>query len=65
LTEIDPFCHKQFKPCSKGKISIDFEMGEFEKKVNELYKAEDLRDGYAPFCKHIFIENFTEALVYY
>lgn len=24
-----------------------------------------LRDGYAPFCKHIFIPNFTPALTYY
>jgi hypothetical protein len=21
-----------------------------------------LKDGYAPFCKHLFIENFTEAI---
>ena len=24
-----------------------------------------LRDGYAPFCKHIFVPNFTPALTYY
>jgi hypothetical protein len=40
-------------------------MEEFEKKVNDLYKEEDLKPGYAPFCKHLFIENFTEAQVYY
>ena len=21
-----------------------------------------LKDGYAPFCKHLFIENFTDAI---
>lgn len=21
-----------------------------------------LREGYAPFCKHIFIDNFTDAV---
>ena len=25
----------------------------------------ELRPGYAEFCKHIFIPNFTEASVYY
>ena len=25
----------------------------------------ELKDGYAPFCKHIFIPNFTNANVYY
>jgi len=30
--------------------------------VNARYDEKNLKDGYAPFCKHIFIENdFTEA----
>lgn len=24
-------------------------------------KLSILKDGYAPFCKHIFVENFTDA----
>jgi hypothetical protein len=37
---------------------------EFETIVNEIYKAEDLKEGYAPFCKHIFIRNdFSDAKV--
>lgn len=37
---------------------------EFEEIVNQRYKEEDLKDGYAPFCKHIFIENdFSDARV--
>ena len=34
--------------------------------MNEFYlNAKDnggLKDGYAPFCKHLFIENFTDAI---
>lgn len=39
-------------------------MSEFEKIVNERYDESLLQDGYAPFCKHLFIENdFTDARV--
>ena len=32
--------------------------------VNERFILSNLQDGYAPFCKHIFIENdFTDARV--
>ena len=24
-----------------------------------------MKDGYAPFCKHLFIENFTDAISCY
>ena len=30
--------------------------------VNEHYKPEDLVDGYAPFCKHLFIPNKWNVL---
>ena len=37
---------------------------EFTKIVNERYDGSKLVDGYAPFCKHIFIKNdFTDATV--
>lgn len=35
----------------------------FEQRLNELYSPELLKPGYAPFCKHLFIENFTDAVV--
>jgi len=39
-------------------------MEEFARIVNERYLEENLKDGYAPFCKHLFIENdFTDARV--
>lgn len=57
---------RQFKSTEEGKpANIEFNPEEFEAKVNELYDEKNLKDGYAPFCKHIFIENFTEAKVFY
>jgi hypothetical protein len=32
--------------------------------VNERYDESKLKEGYAPFCKHLFIANdFTDAVV--
>lgn len=39
------------------KISTD--KTEFLNKVNELVNSTELKDGFAPFVKHLFIENFT------
>lgn len=37
---------------------------EFEKIVNERYDETKLKDGYAPFCKHLFVKNdFTDVRV--
>ena len=38
-------------------------ISEFEDIVNERFKDESqLVDGYAPFCKHVFLQNdFTDA----
>jgi hypothetical protein len=62
---IDPFCHKQFplsfpQPSSKGsssKLSVTAE--EFEHVLNDFIHREkyQLKDGYAPFCKHVFLPN--------
>ena len=40
-------------------------VAEFEEIVNARFVDEShLKDGYAPFCKHLFLENdFTEAKV--
>ena len=59
---IDPFCFRQFQQNS-GKVFIDYDMEKFEKKINGIYEKNGgeamLKPGYAPFCKHIFIENFV------
>ena len=61
----DPFCLKQFVSSGKPGANLDLDPTEFEAKINQLYKPENLRDGYAPFCKHLLVENFTSAQVYY
>lgn len=62
---LEPFCFKQFEP-SAGSLYLNYDKEAFATKVNEFYlKVKDeggLKDGYAPFCKHLFIENFTEAI---
>jgi hypothetical protein len=58
---VDPFCYRQFQQYEQSKtyggtvFSLSIEV--FENIVNERYKTENLKDGYAPFCKHIFLIN--------
>ena len=56
---------RQFKASNNPKANIDFVPEEFERLVEKQYDSKLLKDGYAPFCKHLFIENFTETPVYY
>jgi hypothetical protein len=65
---VDPFCFRQFREndVSKGYSGTVFDVSieDFERIVNERFKEGDLKDGYAPFCKHLFVENdFTDAVV--
>lgn len=63
---IDGWClGRQFGREATGS-AIHFDPEEFEKRVNrELEERGGLEkclvDGYAPFCKHMFLENFTDA----
>lgn len=59
---VDPFCYKQFDQNS-GAVFIPYDLQLFENMLNQLYFPELLKPGYAPFCKHLFVENFTEAKV--
>jgi hypothetical protein len=66
--KVDPFCYRQFaeQDASKsyGGTAFSLSIQNFEDIANERYKEEDLKDGYAPFCKHIFLVNdFTDARV--
>ena len=58
---VDRFCFRQFQeyPQSKsyGGTVYSQSIEAFEEIVNSRFKAEDLRDGYAPFCKHLFLVN--------
>ena len=60
LFVIDKFCLKQFNNPSYTGTQINYDVQEFEKRVNLAYSAgAKLVDGYAPFCKHLFIPNFA------
>jgi hypothetical protein len=66
---VDPFAFRQFRehavahPGYTGTV-FDIAIDEFEEIVNRRYREEDLKPGYAPFCKHLFVENdFTDATV--
>ena len=58
---VDPFCLRQFtQDTGYAGARIEVSVEAFEAKVNELFEAGGhvLVDGYAPFCKHIFVPNF-------
>jgi hypothetical protein len=63
---VDPFCFRQFAEMesSKGYSGTVFNISiqQFEEIVNSRFDPTNLIDGYAPFCKHIFLKNdFTDA----
>ena len=64
---VDPFCFRQFSEHGKaseayGGTVFSISVSEFEDIVNGRFAEANLKDGYAPFCKHIFVENdFTDA----
>ena len=62
---LDPFCYPAFEPKDENTpAAVEFDKEEFTVRVNEFYvtyKDTKLIDGYAPFWKHLFIENFTTA----
>uniref|UniRef100_A0A0G4HFB2 Uncharacterized protein n=1 Tax=Chromera velia CCMP2878 TaxID=1169474 RepID=A0A0G4HFB2_9ALVE len=62
---LDEFAFRQFDDPKFSGSKIVFDKTEFIKKVNEIWKTANpplqLKDGYAPFCKHLFVENFVGA----
>ena len=62
---LDDFCMRQFDKAKAGLSLIDYDKAAFAAKIQESYDNTPdmvLHDGYAPFCKHIFVPNFTTAL---
>ena len=62
---LEDFCMRQFDKSKAGLSFIDFDKQAFTAKIQEAYDNEEsvqLIDGYAPFCKHVFVKNFTETL---
>lgn len=65
---VDPFCFRQFDEHADSKkyggTVFSLSVADFERIVNERFQSADLKDGYAPFCKHVFLVNdFTNARV--
>lgn len=67
---VDPFCYRQFvekNGAGGGGYAgalFDVPISAFEDVVNSRYDRAYLVDGYAPFCKHLFVTNdFTTARV--
>jgi hypothetical protein len=58
---MDAFAIRQFNNPDYTGTQVDYDIKLFEQKVNEFYAtgAHPLVDGYAPFCKHLFIPNFA------
>eukprot|EP00808_Paulinella_micropora_P031275 g48626.t1 len=69
---LDRFALRQFdKNAGVSHTVIDYDPQAFISKVNEFYESkkasakedsEVLVDGYAPFCKHLFMPNFLKQL---
>eukprot|EP00914_Ancora_sagittata_P013831 GHVO01027157.1.p1 GENE.GHVO01027157.1~~GHVO01027157.1.p1 ORF type:complete len:203 (+),score=33.03 GHVO01027157.1:54-662(+) len=57
------FAYRQFDDPEYSGTYIDWDKEMFLAKVNEIIGKNqgELCPGYAPFCKHMFIENFTRA----
>ena len=58
---LDPFVLRQFDDPEYAGTRFDYDKTAFEAKVNEYYTSGSypLMDGYAPFCKHLFVPNFV------
>jgi len=56
---MDAFGLRQFNNPTYTGTQINFDPIEFEKKVNQHFvEGLPLVEGYAPFCKHLFVPNF-------
>ena len=59
---LDKFAYRSFDS-TKNTNYINMSKDEFVQKVNEVYNStNDLVEGYAPFCKHLFVKNFVKGL---
>lgn len=59
---VDAFCLKQFTK-EKG---VELSAEQFATEVNSrLEGGAQLHDGYAPFCKHLFLDNFVGIPPFY
>eukprot|EP01134_Creolimax_fragrantissima_P007485 CFRG7485T1 len=60
---MDAFALRQFNDPNYTGTRVKADPAEFEAKVNEYHTSgqAELVDGYAPFCKHLFVPNFCNV----
>jgi hypothetical protein len=58
---MDKFGMRQFIDPNYLGTKINYDSSAFADKINEYYESGDypLVEGYAPFCKHLFVPNFV------
>eukprot|EP00640_Fibrocapsa_japonica_P005071 CAMPEP_0113936132 /NCGR_PEP_ID=MMETSP1339-20121228/3106_1 /TAXON_ID=94617 /ORGANISM="Fibrocapsa japonica" /LENGTH=201 /DNA_ID=CAMNT_0000938489 /DNA_START=184 /DNA_END=789 /DNA_ORIENTATION=+ /assembly_acc=CAM_ASM_000762 len=57
---LDKFCIRQFDDDNYTGTNVYYDKQQFQDKVNEYHdNGTPLVDGYAPFCKHLFVPNFA------
>lgn len=61
---MDSFVMRQFTDDTYTGTKVAYDPQEFEDKVNEMFRASggELVEGYAPFCKHVFVPNFAGVI---
>lgn len=61
----EPFCFRQFDDPHYPGTRIPMDKESFMQQLHERLRRDNpsMSPGYAPFCKHIFVENFTDAKV--
>mmetsp|Transcript_6939 Transcript_6939/g.25568 ORF Transcript_6939/g.25568 Transcript_6939/m.25568 type:complete len:281 (+) Transcript_6939:68-910(+) len=61
---LDTFCLRQWDPTYSGTCLAAVDKVEFVKYVHEQFKeGSELKEGYAPFCKHVFVPNAFGCVV--
>ena len=61
---LDSFAKRQWEDANHAGSRMTWDQEDFVRRVEEAHAAgAPLRDGYAPFCKHVFVPNFTDACV--
>lgn len=62
---LDDFAVRQWDDPNYSGTRIAYDKAEFVETVHRLFKEGGCRlvDGYAPFCKHVFVPNFVGAKV--
>ena len=59
MFNLDEFVLRQFDDPNYSGTKIAYDKAEFEAKINAMHASGKypLVDGYAPFCKHLFVPN--------